>query len=127
MNGLAYVSTWTGAAYAGFISEACARTIVGCRAVPTMRTETVDADGRLTSIHSGEQLAESVNSSCKAELIRGPTLQQPRKTAEEVELSTVCWHNHRCLHRYLDDVPPAGFGQSFSADQTDHHQVVEIY
>ncbi|PFG32378.1 hypothetical protein ATL42_0203 [Sanguibacter antarcticus] len=71
-----------------------------------------------------------MNGYYKAELIQGAACQRPPwKTAEDVELATlgwVHWHNHQCLHGYLGDVPPAEFEQAFYADQTDHHQVVEI-
>ena len=77
---LTYVPTWAGVAYVCFIIDAYSRMIVGWRAAPTMRTETVldaiemarwsrgmnleglrchsDAGSQFTSIRYGERLAE---------------------------------------------------------------------
>jgi transposase InsO family protein len=58
-----------------------------------------------------------VNGYYKAELIRGPTRQQPWTTVADVELATlgwVHWHNHRRLHGYLDDRPPAEYEKTFT-------------
>lgn len=77
---LTYVPTWAGVAYVCFIIDAYSRMIVGWRAAPTMRTETVldsiemarwsrganlaglrchsDAGSLFTSIRYGERLAE---------------------------------------------------------------------
>lgn len=94
-----------------------------------------DAGSQFTSVRYGERLAElgavpsigsvgdsfdnalaeSVNGYDKAELIRGPTRQQPWKTVEDVELATlgcVHWHNTRRLHGYLDDLPPLSSSRS---------------
>ena len=56
-------------------------------------------------------LAESINSSYKEELIRGPG-QGPWRTVEDVELATltwVHWYNTERLHEYLGYIPPAEF------------------
>ncbi len=77
---LTYVPTWAGVAFVCFIIDAYSRMIVGWRAAPTMRTETVldaiemarwsrgmnleglrchsDAGSQFTSIRYGERLAE---------------------------------------------------------------------
>ena len=77
---LTYVPTWGGVAYVCFIIDAYSRMIVGWRAAPTMRTETVldaiemarwsrgadlpglrchsDAGSQFTSLRYGERLAE---------------------------------------------------------------------
>lgn len=72
-------------------------------------------------------LAETVNGYYKAELIRGPTRQQPWKTVEDVELATlgwVHWHNNTRLHGYLDDQPPTEYETAFYATHgTDQHPV----
>ena len=95
-----------------------------------------DAGSQFTSVRYGERLAEigavpsigsvgdsfdnalaeTVNGYHKAELIRGPTRQQPWKTVEDVELATlgwVHWHNTRRLHGYLGDRPPVEYEQAF--------------
>jgi putative transposase len=98
-----------------------------------------DAGSQFTSIRYGERLAEigavpsigtvadsydnalaeTVNGYYKAELIRGPAREgRPWKTVEDVELATlswVHWHNHRRLHGYLNDIPPAEFEQTLYA------------
>ena len=72
-------------------------------------------------------LAETVNGYHKAELIRGPTRQQPWKTVEDVELAMlgwVHWHNTRRLHGYLGDRPPVEYEQAFyAANRDDQHPV----
>jgi putative transposase len=102
-----------------------------------------DAGSQFTSVRYGERLAElgavpsigsvgdsfdnalaeTLNGYYKAELIRGPTRQQPWKTVEDVELATlgwVHWHNTRRLHGYLDDLTPTEYEQTFyAADRAD--------
>jgi transposase InsO family protein len=108
-----------------------------------------DAGAQFTSVRYGERLAEigavpsigsvgdsfdnalaeTVNGYYKAELIRGPTRQQPWKSIEDVELATlgwVHWHNTRRLHGYLDDQPPTEYEQTFYAAQRDDRSPVEI-
>ena len=106
-----------------------------------------DAGSQFTSLRYGERLAEigavpsigtvgdsfdnalaeTVNGYYKAELIRGPTRQQPWKTIEDVELATlswVHWHNHTRLHGYLNDRPPTEYEAAFyAAHGTDQHPV----
>ena len=106
-----------------------------------------DAGSQFTSVRYGERLAEigavpsigsvgdsfdnalaeTVNGYHKAELIRGPTRQQPWKTVEDVELATlgwVHWHNTRRLHGYLGDRPPVEYEQAFyAAHRDDQHPV----
>lgn len=107
-----------------------------------------DAGAQFTSVRYGERLAEigavpsigsvgdsydtlaeTVNGYHKAELIRDPARQQPRRTVADVELATlgwVHWHNTTRLHGYIDDRPPAEFEQAFYAAQRDDHETVEI-
>jgi putative transposase len=108
-----------------------------------------DAGSQFTSVRYGERLAElgavpsigsvgdsfdnalaeTVNGYYKAELIRGPTRQQPWKTIEDVELATlgwVHWHNTRRLHSYLDDLTPTEYEQTFYAAHRDDRTPVEI-
>ncbi len=98
-----------------------------------------DAGSQFTSIRYGERLqdigavpsigsvgdsfdnalAETVNGYYKAELVRGPDHSGPWKTVEEPELATlgwVHWHNQECLHRFIGDVPPAEFEETFYAE-----------
>jgi putative transposase len=90
-----------------------------------------DAGSQFTSVRYGERLAElgavpsigsvgdafdnalaeSVNSSYKEELIRGPD-QGPWKNVDDVELATLAWvhwFNTTRLHESLNYVPPAEF------------------
>ena len=108
-----------------------------------------DAGSQFTSVRYGERLAElgavpsigsvgdsfdnalaeTVNGYYKAELIRGPTRQQPWKTVEDVELATlgwVHWHNTHRLHSYLGDRPPAEYEHTFYAAHRDDRRPVEI-
>jgi putative transposase len=108
-----------------------------------------DAGSQFTSVRYGERLAElgatpsigsvgdsfdnalaeTVNGYYKAELIRGPTRQQPWRTVEDVELATlgwVHWHNTRRLHGYLGDRHPVEYEQAFYAAHRDDQQPVGI-
>ena len=63
-------------------------------------------------------LAETVNGLYKTELIKP---RKPWRTVEEVELATaewVDWYNHRRLHSYCGDIPPAQLEAAHYA----HHQ-----
>ena len=63
-------------------------------------------------------LAESVNSLYKAEVIRH---RGPRRSIDAVEFATaewIDWYNHRRLHEYCGDIPPAELEDAFYA----HHQ-----
>jgi putative transposase len=60
-------------------------------------------------------LAEAVNSSYKAEVIRH---RGPWRTMETVEFATaewIDWYNHRRLHEYCGDIPPAELEEAFYA------------
>ncbi len=109
-----------------------------------------DAGSRFSSIRYGERLAEigavpsigtvgdsyddalaeTVNGYYKAGLIRGPAREgRPWKSVEDVELDIlgwVRWHNHKRLHGYLGDVPPAQFEQAFYAPKWSDRPLVEI-
>jgi putative transposase len=108
-----------------------------------------DAGSQFTSLRYGERLAEigavpsigtvgdsfdnalaeTVNGYYKAELIRGPARSGPWKSVEDVELATlgwVHWHNHKRLHGYLGDVPPAEFEQALYATRRTDQLMVEI-
>ena len=77
-------------------------------------TERLAAAGALTSVGSkGDSFdnaaAESLNGLFKTELIRRGG---PWKGLDDVELATlewVDWYNHRRLHSYCDNLPPAEF------------------
>ena len=61
-------------------------------------------------------MAESVNSSYKEELIRGPG-QGPWKNVDDVELATLAWvhwFNTARLHENLGYVPPAEFEEAWA-------------
>ena len=98
-----------------------------------------DAGSQYTSIRYGERLAElgavpsigsvgdafdnamaeSVNSSYKEELIRGPG-QVPWKNVDDVELATLAWvhwFNTARLHENLRYVPPAEFEDAWARTQ----------
>lgn len=63
-------------------------------------------------------LAESVNSLYKAEVIRH---RGPWRTIDAVEFATaewIDWYNHRRLHEYCGDIPPAELEDAFYA----HHR-----
>ena len=60
-------------------------------------------------------LAEAVNSFDKAEVIRH---RGPWRTMETVEFATaewIDWYNHRRLHEYCGDIPPAELEEAFYA------------
>jgi len=97
-----------------------------------------DAGSQFTSIRYGERLAElgalpsigsvgdaydnalaeAINATYKAELVRGPG-QGPWKNVDDLELATlswVHWYNTERLHEYLDYVPPAEFEDDWQND-----------
>ena len=60
-------------------------------------------------------LAVAVNSSDKAEVVRH---RGPWRTVETVEFATaewIDWYNHRRLHEYCGDIPPAELEDAFYA------------
>jgi putative transposase len=71
-----------------------------------------------------------VNCYYKSELIYEPARSVPWKIIEDVELATlgwVHWHNtSRCLHGYLNDLPPAEFEAIFYATKRTDQPLVEI-
>lgn len=73
---------------------------------------------------------QTVNDYSKAELIRGSAREsRPWKTVEDVKLATLGWvssHNHTRLHGYLGDVPPAEFGETFSATKRTDQVLIGI-
>ena len=74
-------------------------------------------------------LAETVNGSYKAELVRVPARPGPWKTIEDLELATLGWvhgHNTQRLHGYLGDLPPTEFESAFYAVPNDRNLQVEI-
>jgi putative transposase len=77
-----------------------------------------------------ERLAEAVNGYGKAKLLfREPDKPGPWKTVEDVELANlgwVHWHNASRLHGYPDDIPPAGFQETFYATERTNQPLVGI-
>ena len=64
-------------------------------------------------------LAETINGLYKTEVIKP---RRPWRTPEDVEYATaewVDWYNHRRLHEYCGDIPPADLE---TAHYTNHHQ-----
>jgi len=62
-------------------------------------------------------LAEAVNSLYKAEVIRH---RGPWRSIDAVEFATaewIDWYNHRRLHEYCGDIPPAELEDAFYAQQ----------
>lgn len=62
-------------------------------------------------------LAEAVNNSYKAEVIRH---RGPWRDVDAVEFATatwIDWYNHRRLHEYCGDIPPAELEEAFYAQQ----------
>ena len=62
-------------------------------------------------------LAEAVNSLYKAEVIRH---RGPWRGIDPVEFATaewIDWYNHRRLHEYCGDIPPAELEEAFYAQQ----------
>ena len=149
---ITYVATWSGFAYAAFVTDLFSRRIVGWRVAATLRaelaldalehalwqrgrdrqdvtgvvhhsdrgvqylsiayTERLAEAGAVASVGSrgdsyDNAAAEAVNALYKAELIYR---EGPWRTIEDVELATLAWvdwYNHRRLHSFCRNVPPA--------------------
>ncbi len=151
---ITYVATWSGFAYAAFVTDLFSRRIVGWRVAATLRaslaldalehalwqrqragqdtagvvhhsdrgaqylsiayTQRLAEAGAVASVGSAgdsydNAAAEAVNALYKAELIYRTG---PWRTVEDVELATLAWvdwYNHRRLHGYCRNIPPAEY------------------
>ena len=129
---ITYCSTWEGWLYVAFITDVYARMIVGWQIASHMRTDLVlDAlemaawrrnltEGCVHHSDAGlsasigtigdsydNAMAEALNGTFKAELIK---LHGPWRTRRQLEIAIIewiDWYNHRRLHSEIGDIPPA--------------------